>query len=250
MHEKRNFILILLLVASLAWAVYAWFFHSEHVTLGSQKVISVGVAVALGCWLFYALMFEDKIPDHLRQVVGPRYYDADGISFMLMVRVENNQAELRVYYQNRYENPVEAIVHLRPPPPEESFVIRPGMRDVHFAFKAGGGAFGVIHQPIAVPHHVQGDAIEVKMAASSWYPRSHGQRLRRNTGMPCGTLVVDWGGNALKAGVHEVSGETRLTSPVTLHLAMPIGVHSDPLSGGTEGVWKQEQLAAGWDAHG
>lgn len=245
MHEKRNFILILLLVASLAWAVYAWFFHPEHMMLLSQKIMSVGLVIGLSCWLFYALRIQDKLPDHLREVVGPRYYDADGLSFMLMIRVEKSRAELRVYYQNRYENPVEAIIHLRPPPAEESFVIRPGMRDVHFAFKAGGGAFGVIHQPIAVPHHVQGDAIEVKMAASSWYPRSHGQRLRRNAGLPCGTLVVDWGGNPLKVGVQEVSGDVRLTSPVTLHLAMPNGVKTEPPSGGAEGLWRQEQLAAG-----
>lgn len=245
MREKRNFIMILLLVASLAWAVYAWFLYPQHMMLLSQKIMSSGLVIALSIWLFYALRIQDKMPDHLREVVGPRYYDADGISFMLMIRVEKSQAELRVYYQNRYENPVEAIIHLRPPPPEESFVIRPGMRDVHFAFKSGGGAFGVIHQPIAVPHHVQGDVVEVKMAASSWYPRSHGQRLRRNTGMLCGTLVVDWGGNPLKAGVHEVGDEVRLTNPVTMHLAMPNGVKTEPPA---EGMWRQEQLAAGWES--
>ena len=246
MHEKRNFVMVLLLIGSIGWAVFAWVFlqsDENHWTL-SQRICSLLLLASLGVWLFYAMKIEDKLPDHLAQVVGPFYYEADGLSFMPIVRVnpKGNQAELCVYYQNRFENPVEAIVHLRPPLTEESFVIKPGMRDVHFAFKANGGDFGVIHQPIAVPRRVQGDVIHVKMAAASWYPRSHGARLRRRVGMSCGSLMVDWGGNALKIGVHEVSGEIPLTNPVTLHLAMPDHVNNEPIR--TE-VWRQEPLARG-----
>jgi hypothetical protein len=116
------------------------------------------------------------------------------------------------------------------------------MRDVHFAFRASGGDFGVIHQPIAVPRHLQGEVIEVKMAAASWYPRSHGACFRHKPGMACGTLPVDWGGNPLKIGVHEVSGEIPLTNPVTLHLPMPQQVSQEPVRAD---IWRQEQLAAG-----
>lgn len=244
MHEKRNFAMVLLLVGSIAWAVYAWvFLQSDHSWALAQRVCSLLLLVSLSAWLFYAMKFEDKLPDHLAAMVGPFYYEADGLSFMPMVRVnKSNQAELCVYYQNRYENPVEAIVHLRPPPQGESFVIRAGMRDVHFAFKASGGDFGVIHQPIAVPRNLQGDVIQVKMGAASWYPRSHGARLRRKAGLPCGSLMVDWVGNPLKIGVHEVSGEIPLTNPVTLHLAMPEQVSYEPIRAD---LWRQEQLARG-----
>jgi hypothetical protein len=242
-HEKRNFIMILLLLGSIIWAVIAWLILAEHAMLLSQRAMSLMMVVSLSAWLLYALKFEDKLPDHLRNVAGAFYYEADGLSFMPMVRLQRGGkcAELCVYYQNRYENMVEAIVHLRPPPPGESFVIQPGTRDVHFAFKAGGGDFGVIHQPIAVPRNVQGQVIEVKMAAATWYPRSHGACLRRRAGMPCGTVLVDWVGNPLKIGVHDVSGEIPLNNPVTLHLAMPEHVKSDAVSGE---LWRQEQLAA------
>lgn len=248
MHERRNFILVLLLIGSFIWAVAAWLFMqpgSETSATGqwvlTQRVASTLLLVSVAIWLLYAMKFQDKLPDHLRNVVGEFYYEADGLSFMPMVRMRQGQAELCVYYQNRYENPVEAVVHLRPPP-EESFVIRPGMRDVHFAFKADGGDFGVIRQPIGVPRHLQGQVIEVKMAAASWYPRSRGMCLRRKPGMPCGTLVVDWVGAALKVGVHEVSGEIPLTNPVTLHFAMPFNAaeHADRAE-----IWRQEQLAPG-----
>src|SRR5688572_1610519 len=215
MHEKRNFVMVLLLIGSIVWGVIAWLIlDSESSWLITQRTASLLLMVSLAGWLFYAIRIEDKLPDHLRSVIGEFYYEADGLSFMPMIRVRpgGGQAELCVYYQNRYENPVEAIIHLRPP--EDSFVIRPGMRDVHFAFRASGGDFGVIHQPIAVPRHLQGEVVEVKMAASSWYPRSHGTRLRKRAGIPCGTLPVDWVGNALKIGVHEVSGEIPLTNPV------------------------------------
>jgi hypothetical protein len=245
MHEKRNFVMVLMLVGAVAWAVVAWLFLQSdelHGGLWSQRIVSLLLMVSLAAWLFYAFKFEDKLPDHLREIVGEFYYEADGLSFMPMVRVRGGQAELCVYYQNRYENPVDTIVHLRPPPPGESFIILPGMRDVHFAFRAGGGDFGVIHQPIAVPRDLQGQTIEVKMAASSWYPRSRGACWRRRPGMPCGTLLVDWIGNPLKIGVHEVCGEIVLTNPVTLHFTLPECSRCDLPR---EHIWRQEQLEQG-----
>lgn len=241
MHEQRNFIMVLMLIGSIIWAVIAWIFLPTEAFLQlPQRIFSLLLAVSLAAWLFYAMKFEDKLPDHLRQVAGHFYYEADGLSFMPMIRVRNQHAELCVYYQNRYENPVEAVVHLRPPP--DSFIIKPGMRDIHFAFKAGGGDFGVIHQPIAVPRHLQGEVIQVQMAASSWYPRSHGARFRARAGIPCGTVLVDWGGNPLKIGVHEVSGEIPLTNPVTVNLAMPQQVSPELVRAD---LWRQEQIAAG-----
>ena len=241
MHETRNFCLVIMLIASVIWATVAWFIlGSDSPFIWYQRVALPAIILVSVVWLIYALMFEEKLHDHLKEIVGDIYYDADGLSFMPMIRARGTQAELSVYYQNRFENPVDAIVHLRPP--QECFIIRPGMRDVHFAFNAKGGAFGVIHQPIAIPEHLQGELINVQLAAASWYPRSHGSRLLRHAGLPCGALLVDWGGAAFRTGVHEVSGEIELINPVTLHLSLPAGVNSTIT--GNE-VWTQEQLAAG-----
>ncbi|MHC4447510.1 MAG: hypothetical protein ACYSXF_07005, partial [Planctomycetota bacterium] len=223
MHEKRNFIVVLLLIVSVVWAIVVWFVIDDAPMRLAQRVASPALIVVFGGWLVYALRFEDKLPDHLGGILGGGiYYEADGLSFMPTVRVNEGQAELSVYYQNRFENPVQAVVHLRPP--EDSFIIRPGVRDVHFAFKASGGDFGVIHQPIAVPQHLQGEVINVQLAASTFYPRAHGARVRKQVGIPCGTLLVDWGGAAFRIGVHEVSGEIELVNPATLHLPMPKNV--------------------------
>lgn len=244
MHEKRNFIMILLLAGSIIWAAVAWVaLAPENPSLGFQRWCSALMTGSLSIWLVYALRFEDKIPHHLKDVVGELYYEADGLSFMPIVRCNHGQAELCVYYQNRYENSVHAIIHLRPP--QDSFIIRPGLRDVHFAFKANGGDFGVIHQPIAVPTHLQGDVVNVQLAAATWYPRSHGARFSKKAGMPCGSLLVDWGGAAFRVGVHEVSGEITLNDPATLHLSMPKAVAAD-LEG--QDVWTHEKIEAGVEA--
>jgi hypothetical protein len=239
-HETRNFLLVIALLAAVVWSVVAWFVLGPEATWGgTQRVISILLIPPFAAWVLYALKYEDKLPNKLKEISGV-YYEADGLSFMPMIRTNGEQAELSVFYQNRFENPVQAIVHLRPP--QDSFVIRPEVRDVHIAFKAGGGDFGVIHQPIAVPQHLQGEVIEVQLVAGSYYPRSHGARWRKEAGMPCGTLFVDWAGAAFKSGVHEVSGEIEMNGPATMHLSMPAAVRTEVT--GRE-VWRQEQLAAG-----
>ncbi len=241
MHEKRNFVLVIALIVSLVWAVIASFLLSPDAILRlPQRIASIAAVVGCAAWLVYALKVEDKLPNHLKEAIGGMYYEADGICFMPIVRANGDQAELSLYYQNRFENLVEVIVHFRPP--EDSFVIRPGLRDIHIAFRADGGDFGVIHQPIAVPQHLQGQVIDVQLAAASYYPRSHGARWRRVAGMPCGSLLVDWGGAAFKTGVHEGSGELELISPVTLHLSMPAGVRTEA---DEHDMWTQQQLVAG-----
>ncbi len=243
MHETRNFVLVMSLLATFVWAVVAWVIldPDQARLLNVQRFGTLALIVVLTAWLWYALKMEDRLPDHLRETVGHVYYEADGLSFMPIIRVNGMQAELRIYYQNRFENTVEAIVHFRPL--QESFVVREGMGDIHFAFRANGGDFGVVSQPIGVPQHLQGEVIELQLAAASYYPRSHGACWRKSAGLPCGTMPVDWSGSALKSGVHEGSNEMELINPVRLHLTMPLDVEESVNVG--HGTWKQEQLVAG-----
>lgn len=246
MREQRNFLLTLVLGAALIWAFVAWAVLGDSLFRAStalwvQRWASLLLAASCGSALACSMLLEDRMPDNLSQMAGPFYYETDGLCFLPVVRMgRDGQAELSIYYQNRFDSPVAAVVHLRPP--MDSFVIRPGMRDAHFAFRADGGDFGVIRQPIAVPRHLQGEIVNVQLAAASYYPRGKGARLRSRKGLPCGSLHVDWGGSAFKTGVHEVSGEIELRSPTTLHLCMP----EDAAAGVAQRhEWKQERLVAG-----
>lgn len=243
MRETRNFLAVIGLIACVIWAALAWFLLDPQTGwLNAQRIVSVVGIIALGALLIYAFYYEDKLPNHLRDEVGELYYEADGLSFLPVVRLNHGRPELRVYYQNRFENPVQAIVHLRPPD-DNSFVIRPGMRDIHFAFRADGGDFGVIHQPIHVPERLRGQVIDIELAAATYYPRSHGAQWRRQPGLPCGSVLVDWTGAAFRTGVHEASGELELIRPVTVHLSMP--QYIDEPDQELQPVWRQERLFAG-----
>ena len=214
---------------------------SGDASLWAQRIISLVCSIVLVAFLLFALRFEDRFEDELQNAVGPLYFETDGLCFMPVVRIDDSgAAELSLYYQNRFENLAYAVVHLRTA--EECFVIKEGMKDVHLAFTCGGGDFGVIHQPIRVPPRLRGQVVNVEMAAATRYPRSHGSRVRSHSGMPCGSLKVDWGGAAFRSGVHETCGEIDLVSPVTLHLALPSAIRK---RGAEPMQWRQEQIVCG-----
>ncbi len=184
-----------------------------------MRGISTLFTLIVAGWLVYGMTLEDRLPDTLLEIVGSRYFEADGVCVFPVIRNSQAGPELSIYYQNRFENPASVIVHLKPT--GESFEVVHGASDVHIAFRVNGGDVGVIHQPIHVPQKLQGDVIELKMVAVSHYPRSHGTRWRRHEGLPCGSMQVDWAGNAMRTGAHEVDGTVELKDPVTIRLAMP-----------------------------
>jgi hypothetical protein len=238
MHEKRNFALVLIVAVALIWGGWAWLFADAGGTLTLiHRIASLLLGVSALGWLLHALWFEDKLTNYMKEFVGSVYYEVDGLSFLPQIRMYQGRPELCVFYLNRFENPVQAIVHLRPL--HENFQVQPGWSDVHFAFRADGGDFGAIHQPIIVPEHLRGEVIEFQLAAASYYPRSHGAKLLKAAGVPCGTMHVDWGGAAFRAGVHEVSGEIELIRPTVMHLALPATEFDEPVTAGT---WRQERI--------
>ena len=236
MHEKRNFILVLFIAAGVIWSGWAWFYSGQE-GLSLMRVVSSLFTILIALWLAYALTLEDRLPDKLQELVGSHYFEADGVCLFPVIRSSEAGPELSIYYQNRFENPASVIVHLHPT--RDSFVVVPGATDVHIAFTVGGGDVGIIHQPIRVPTTLQGEIVELKMVAVSHYPRSHGARWRRNEGYPCGSMNVDWAGNAMRVGAHEVDGTIELKQPATLHLAMPKQCAEEPYEDRT---WRQELL--------
>lgn len=224
MHEKRNFVLVLLGTLCLLWAIWAWTMSGQQ-GLTVSRIASPLCTIAIAAFLIFAFNVEDQLPDQLSEIVGPHYFEADGICLFPLVRVAVDGPELSIYYQNRFENPASVIVHLRPA--QESFTVVPNASDVHIAFTVGGGDVGVLHQPITIPDSLRGEIVNVQMVGVSHYPRSHGARWRRHEGRPCGNMDVDWVGNAMRIGAHEVDGTIELTQPVTLHLAMPKNIECE-----------------------
>ncbi len=231
MRESRNMAVIVLLIVAILWAFAVWVVIPgtlPSLTLPAEmahKIVSLTLVVAVGLTLFWVLKFEDRLSDDLAKVNFGQYYEQDGLCFLPMIRVQPKgdayQAEISLYYQNRFSGPCEAVIHLRPPP--GSFFSHHGKRDVHFAFNCKPGAFGVIHQPVAVAHEFQGLPVHVLLAAAVRYPHGHGERLRSTTGMECGTFDVDWA-LAFRQSEHELSGEIELKDPAKINLVLPENV--------------------------
>ena len=234
MHERRNTALVVLLCLALLWAVFAWIVAPDHVaaikpSLDFHKNAALGVSLLLVAAVVYVLKFKDKLDDDLANIAGGRYYEQDGLCFMPLIRITKTakgrqRAEISLYYQNRFSGVCEAVIHIRPA--HRAFFSHKGASDIHFAFQARPGAFGVVHQPIAVSAEHQGEVIEVEIAAAVRYPKTRGQQLRSNEGMPVGTFHVDWA-LAYRQTEHELGGEIDLKNPAVLYMTMPESVLHD-----------------------
>lgn len=234
MHERRNMALVVLLCLAVLWAAFAWVVAPDYAasikpSLAFHQNAALGVSLVLVAAVVYVLKFQDKLGDDLAHVAGGRYYEQDGLCFMPLVRITktkkgHQRAEISLYYQNRYRGMCEAVIHIRPS--NRAFFSHHGARDIHFAFQARPGAFGVIHQPIAVGTEHQGEVIEVQIAAVVRFPKTRGQRLRSHEGMPVGTFQVDWA-LAYRQTEHELGGDIELIKPAVLHMTMPESVLHD-----------------------
>lgn len=229
MHERRNTIFILVFSAAMLWAIVVCIVPMAIPPMRSipllqaQRLASLALLLVLGSLILYELYMRDRLKDHLASVAAGHYYERDGLCFMPVVRVVRNapggaRAEICLYYQNRFSGVCETVIHMRPP--EGSLFSHKGARDIHFAFRANAGAFGVIHQPVAVRNDAQGKTLDVQLAAAVRWPRHRGDELRSKTGTPVGSFDVDWA-LAYRQSRHELCGEIELREPVTLHMAMP-----------------------------
>ncbi len=239
MRESRNAILVVIMLITGIWAAWAWLPKPPDMaasTIWTHKGIATFLFLVASFYLFWSLRFEDRLPDHLAEHTGGIYYERNGLCLMPVMRKEGDRAYLCIYYQNRYDSPVEAIVHLRPP--ENSIQHRPDASDIHFAFICPGGGVGLIQQPVAVHPKLQGQIVDVKLAAAVNYRHNRGQLLRSHTGLHCGTFNVDWGIN-FRTGFHELSGEIELHDPATVHLPIPREV-SNRITSNEQ--WKQETI--------
>ena len=44
------------------------------------------ITLGLGAWLTYALTLEDQLPDHLAEIIGSQYFEADGVCIFPVIR--------------------------------------------------------------------------------------------------------------------------------------------------------------------
>src|SRR5688572_7587429 len=126
MRERGNAVLTALLAVSILWVTVSWLFAPtmpiRHIppSLALHQYASPVALAMFGGLLFYAVKIKDRLPDKLAGVCLGGYFEQDGLCFVPLARVTRGtgepQAEISLYYQNRYAGPCEAVIHLRPPP--------------------------------------------------------------------------------------------------------------------------------------
>ncbi len=217
-----------------AWGFFSWLVAPDLVpnllpSIGFHQVASLVLAGASLLAFVYVTKFRDRLGDDLKRAVGEDYFEKDGLCFKPMVRVAQGadgqlQAEISIYYENRYAHPCDAVVHLRPADGE--FFSHRGARDLHVSFKCHPGAFGVIHQPVGVKEEIQGQPVRVKVSAAVRWPMGQGDQLRSHKGRACGSFDVDWE-QAYRVSAHELRGKMELTDPAEISLTMPSDIQSE-----------------------
>jgi len=236
MRERWRFVAVLGLVITLAWALWAWVLALAVPSMDLagdagriSRLLSASALLMVSAFALYEFKVRDQAPDRLGQVAPGAYFERDGVCFRPVMRVTTEpgggqRAEISVYYQSRYSGECEAVIHLRPP--ERTVCTHRGGRDIHVAMRVPGGAFGVVHQPIAVSPEAQGMPVVFEIAAAVRWVRGQGERLRSRCGQTVGTFEVDWA-LAYRQSRHELCGEIELRDPVTLTLTMPERVLDD-----------------------
>ncbi|TVQ63145.1 MAG: hypothetical protein EA378_02305 [Phycisphaerales bacterium] len=240
MRERWRFIAVLALTLAGAWALWAWMLALAipAIDLAGEagrisRLLALSFLLMTSAFALYEFKIRDQAPDRLAQVAPGAYFERDGLCFRPLIRVSHEEggrqrAEISLYYQNRYAGECEAIIHLRPP--ERTVCSHRGGRDIHVALRVGGGAFGVVHQPVAVAPESQGQPVEFELAAAVRWIRGQGDQLRSRCGEPVGTFEVDWA-LAYRQSRHELCGEIELKQPARLSLTMPERVLDDIVKG-------------------
>lgn len=234
MKCRSDTAICVLFALGAAWAFFAWLVAPDllpniYPSVGFHQIASLVLVVSSLAAFIYVTKIRDRLGDDLKRAVGDDYFEKDGLCFKPMVRVAQApdgqlQAEISIYYENRYSHPCDAVVHLRPD--DGAFFSHRGARDLHLAFKCHPGAFGVVHQPVGVKQEIQGQPVKVKVSAAVRWPMGRGDQLRSHTGKACGSFDVDWE-QAYRVTAHELQGEIELTQPAEITLTMPNDIQSE-----------------------
>jgi hypothetical protein len=186
----------------------------------AARVITPGITVAAFAALLWSVLRRDRLPDLLR-IASRDVFECDGLSFAVVVVDLGRVCELRVYYQNRYENPCRARLVIRP---ARGFLLaRPELETITLTIECPGAVFGVARMPYGVPNEIQGKKQSLDLAGEVEYPDGRGRMLRFLGGVRVGRPQLEaWKVAATVAGA--LGGQIVMWKPARLKVAMPAGV--------------------------
>jgi hypothetical protein len=207
------------------------------------RIASLACFVAPIVILLWVRRLPDLVPDFLAQI-SPKYFERDGLCFLLSVELVESRARMVVHYQNRFDRPCDVRILIAPTP--KAFLDLDGLPRFEFDVSVQGGEFGKQSLAWSVPSRFQGHSVLWDVAAKVRYPSARGNLLRGGNGMDVGERIVSQSGVALKAigslvHLHSAEKLARVESP------MPKGGASDfrqPADLQQETIWKLNKMTA------
>jgi hypothetical protein len=204
MSDSLKSICTFLIIVALFAAFFGWVDDRPNQLTWGLRI--GGPALFAGAILVFlaAHYVPDDARDFLLEQFGNIGLDRNGFTFVIVPQTARGMLFLDMYFQNRFEGPCAADVHLRPFRSESHML-------VEFHVSCGPGAFGIMHLPVAVPRELQGQQQEFEVGANVSYPQGRGRMLRARR---CATLTIG-------ADFKNVVGElARIGSIVTLDFVL------------------------------
>jgi hypothetical protein len=153
-----------------------------------QKVDDTILAVRYGCfivcvlsaaWLIWYALQRDLVPDFLSAKYG-RFYDRNGLCFIVGLEEIDGYARLLVRFQNRYERSCQVTIALREAPRFWSRRVCPVLR---FDFECPAAAYGLAHGPADIPTGALRRRLRFDIGADVYFPKGKGRTLRVKQGI-------------------------------------------------------------------
>jgi hypothetical protein len=198
------------------------------------RIISTLTVAVAGILLIYSKTRKNKAPDLLAKIC-PSYFERNGLCFAIIPEIVGGQSRISVYYQNRYEQPCEAVIWLAPT--KVAFKDVSELPEFKTTILSEGGEFGRKSCDFGLPLHFKNEAIMWNVAASTKYPKGRGRLLRLQDGLRVGTEAEIGAGREFLRFIAAV-GLFHFEKPARITFNFPEQMFSYPHLG----KWKQETI--------
>lgn len=149
-----------------------------------------GFVVAAAIALLIVALRKDKAPDFLKKL-SAKYFQRDGLAFLVTPANEGGIAFLDCYFQNRYAGDCEANVVLTATSGNNA--VGASRLSMTFPIQCPPAAFGRCRMYLPVARELQGSKVVFAVTAAAKFPRGKGQLIRYGEGLHVGKV----GGNGL-----------------------------------------------------
>jgi len=219
MNRSVKSVLALIVIVCLFASAFGWMDH------GIKGLIVPGsLLAAVFALLIWAEFRRDHAPDFLRQQFK-RYFERDGLCFAILPWVKEDAFAWRVFFQNRYERPCEALIAFRPATRFVGFG-RASLPEVRVPIRCDGGAFGLATIRFGIPQKHQGRNIQFEVIAFAQFPDGKGKMLRFRDGIRVGRKNRSAADTAVSA-LSIMALHPHFTHAATLKLQLPIDVQAE-----------------------